>query len=245
VDRAEALQTALAQQTTSPAARAVVLAALKDKYYQLRGAAAEGLKLDNKDVAKAAAPVLRKLATTEKEPHALAAVLNALGQLKDKKDERLVANELATNPSLTVQGAALRALGGINPSQALAKAKAYEVDAPASLSAAMLSVYAQQGGSAQWTFIRDHFDAANGRGKYNYIGPMTQILGRLDDPKAFSEDVTRLQQMAMVPQLKAYGYDKMLIAALQKGAEAQRGKPNASQNQATVDAAVQAIQAAK
>nr|GFD54977.1 hypothetical protein [Tanacetum cinerariifolium] len=96
----------------------VVLAALKDKYYQLRGAAAEGLKLDNKDVAKAAAPVLRKLATTEKEPHALAAVLNALGQLKDKKDEKLVANELATNPSLTVQGAALRALGGINPSQA-------------------------------------------------------------------------------------------------------------------------------
>jgi aminopeptidase N len=73
---------------------------------------------------------------------------------------------------------------------------------------------------------------------------MTQILGRLDDPKAFSEDVTRLQQMAMIPQLKAYGYDKMLIAALQKGAEAQKGKPNAVQNQATADAAIKAIQAA-
>ncbi|MGI4866494.1 MAG: M1 family aminopeptidase [Janthinobacterium lividum] len=245
VDRAEALDAALAKQTTDAAARAVVVAALKDKFYQLQVAAIEGLKMDNKDVAKAAAPTLRKLATTEKEPHVLAATLGALGDLKDKKDEKLVANELANNPSLTVQGAALRALGDLNPTEALAKAKAYEVDAPASLTAAMLSVYAQQGGSAQWAFIRDHFDAASGRGKFNYIGPMTQILGRLDDPKAFSEDVTRLQQMAMLPQLKAYGYDKMLIGALQKGAETQKGKPNASQNQATVDTAVQAIQAAK
>jgi aminopeptidase N len=245
VDRAEALEAALEKQTTDAAARALVVSALNDKFYQLRVAAAEGLKMDNKDVAKAAAPALRKLATTEKDPHALAAVLGALGDLKDKKDEKLVTKELTSNPSLTVQGAALRALGDLNPTEALSRAKAYEVDAPAALSAAMMNVYAQQGGSAQWAFIRDRYDAANGQGKYRYIGPMTQMLGRLDDPKAFSEAVTRLQQMAMVPQLKAYGVDKAMVNAIQKGADAQKGKPNATQNQATAAAAVQAIQAAK
>jgi aminopeptidase N len=49
----------------------------------------------------------------------------------------------------------------------------------------------------------------------------------------------------MVPQLKAYGIDKAMVNAIQKGAEAQKGKPNAAQNQATAAAAVQAIQAAK
>ena len=57
--------------------------------------------------------------------------------------------------------------------------------------------------------------------------------------------MTRLQQLAMIPQLKAYGLDKAMITALQKGAEAQKGRPSAAQNHATVDAAVQAIQAAK
>ncbi|TVT43702.1 M1 family peptidase [Hymenobacter setariae] len=245
VDRAEALEAALAQQTTSPAARAVVLAAMQDKYYEMRVAAISTLKMDNKDVAKAATPVLRKLATTEKEPHVLAATLRALGALKDRKDEKLVMKELANNPSLAVQGAALRALGDLNPTEALSRAKAYEVDAPAALTAAMMSVYAQQGGPAQWAFIRDRYDAANGQAKYRYIAPMTQMLGRLDDPKAFSEDVTRIQQLAMIPQLKAYGIDKAMVTALQKGAEAQKGKPNAAQNQATADAAVKAIQAAK
>jgi aminopeptidase N len=74
---------------------------------------------------------------------------------------------------------------------------------------------------------------------------MAQMLGRLNDPKAFSEDVTRLQQLALTPQLKAYGIDKAMVAALQKGAEAQKGKPNAAQNQATAEAAIQTIQAAK
>ncbi|MEJ7658301.1 MAG: hypothetical protein WKG07_01075 [Hymenobacter sp.] len=46
----------------------------------------------------------------------------------------------------------------------------------------------------------------------------------------------------MLPQLRARGYDKALIGVLQKGAEAQAGKPNGAKNQATVEAAVQAIQ---
>ncbi|MGI4761277.1 MAG: M1 family metallopeptidase [Janthinobacterium lividum] len=242
VDRREALTAAVDAQTTNPAARAVVLAALKDKFYGLRIGAIQGLKLDNKDVAKAAAPTLRQLASSETENHVRAAALVALAQLKDKKDEKIVASALGSQ-SYEVQGASLEALGEFNPSAALARAKTFENDEH--LAPAVLGVYAEQGGTEQWNYIRTTYDKAEGRGRYNLIQPMVQILGRLNDPTAFSEDVKRLQELALVPQLKAYGFDKRMVEALQKASDSQAGKPNAAQNQAAAAAAIQAIQASK
>jgi aminopeptidase N len=242
VDRREALDAALAQQAANPAARATVLAALKDKFYQLRVTAIEGLKLDDKNVAKAAAPTLRQLATADPDTHVRAAALVALGTLKDKKDEKVIAAALGSQ-SYGVQGAGLQALGEVNAPAALARAKALEPDEH--LAEAITAVYALHGGPAQWNYVRTTYDAASGRGRYGLIAPMALMLGRLDDPTAFGEDVERLQKLAMQPQLRAYGVDKRLIAAIQKGAEDQAGKPHAAQNQATAQAAVQAIQAAK
>ncbi|MVN74843.1 M1 family peptidase [Hymenobacter sp. HMF4947] len=242
VDRREAVDAALAQQTTNPAARAVVLAALKDKYYQLRITAIQGLKLDNKDVAKAAAPILRQLATTETENHVRAAALVALGMLKDKKDEKVLTAALSSQ-SYGVQGAALQALGEISPAAALARAKTFEPDAH--LAPAITATYARQGGAAQWPYVRTAYDAASGRSRYGLMQPMLAMLNRLDDPTAFAEDVDRLQKLASSSQFKARGMDKGIVAALQNVSAAQSGKPNAAQNQATIAAAVQAIQAAK
>ncbi|MDO7886590.1 M1 family aminopeptidase [Hymenobacter cheonanensis] len=242
VDRREALAAAVAAQATSPAARAVVLAALKDKFYGLRIAAIRGLKLDNKDVAKAAAPTLRQLASSETENHVRAAAVGALAQLKDKKDQKIVTSALASE-SYEVQGAGLETLGEIDAPTALARAKTFEKDEH--LSSAVLSVYAQQGGPEQWNYIRTAYDKAEGRGRYSFIQPLVQMLPRLTDPTAFAEDVKRLQELALVPQLKAYGFDKRMVEALQKASDAQAGKPNAAQNQATAAAAIQAIQASK
>ena len=143
-------------------------------------------------MAKAAAPVLRKLATTEKEPPRAGgnAVVRAGFDLKDKKDEKLASStSWPTSPYADGAGRSSGAPSATSTrtSRAGQAPRPYEVDAPASLSAAMLSVYAQQGGSAQWNVHpRRHFDAANGRSKYTpTFGPMTQILGRLDDPKGF------------------------------------------------------------
>ncbi len=242
VDRREALAAALAAQTTNPAARAVVLAALKDKFYGLRVAAIQGLKLDNKDLAKAVAPTLRQLAASEKDNHVRAAALLALGELKDKKDRKTLTDALA-HQSYTVQGAGLEALGEIDAPAALARAKAFEQDEH--LGSAVMSVYAQQGGAEQWNYIRTAYDQAEGNNRYNFIQPMVQMLGRLNDPTAFSEDVKRLQELAMLPQLKAYGFDKRMMEAIKKGADAQAGKPNAAQNQATAAAAIKAIEESK
>ncbi|MDJ0366625.1 M1 family metallopeptidase [Hymenobacter sp. H14-R3] len=242
VDRREALDAALALQTANPAARAVVLAALKDTFYGLRIAAINGLKLDNAAVAKAAAPTLRKLAATDPETHVRAAALVALGQLKDRKDSKLLTAALSSQ-SYGIQSAGLQALSEIDAPTALARAKTLETDEH--LAGAVTTVYALHGGQEQWNYIRTTYDAASGRGRYGYIQPMLQMLGRLDDPTAFAEDVDRLQKLAMVPQLRAYGLDKRIVDGIQKGGAAQAGKPNAAKNQATAAAAVQAIQAAK
>jgi aminopeptidase N len=242
VDRREALAAALAAQTTNPAARAVVLAALKDKFYGLRIAAIQGLKLDNKDVAKAVAPTLRQLAGSEKENHVRAAAVGALAQLKDKKDEKIATSALASQ-SYAVQGAGLEALGALNPTAALARAKTYESDEH--LATAVTNVYAARGGTEQWNYIRTTFDNAGSRARYNFVQQMMEMLGRLEDPKAFGEDVDRLQQLAMSREMKSYGADKYFADAIQKGADAQAGKPHAAENQAKAAAAVKAIQASK
>ncbi len=241
VDRREALEAAVAQQTSSPAARAVVLAALQDKFYGLRIAAIQGLKLEDKAVAKAAAPILRRLASTEKDTHVRATALLALGELKDKKDAKTLTTALSSQ-SYGIQGASLQALGEIDAPQALARAQTLEQEPH--LAQAVTGVYAAHGGPAQWNYIRTTYDAATGRSRYGLITPMVQMLGRLDDPTAFGEDVDRLQKLAVQPQLRAYGFDKRMVEALQKGAAAQTGA-HAAQNQATAAAAVQAIQAAK
>jgi aminopeptidase N len=186
--------------------------------------------------------VLRKLATTEKEPHALAAVLIALGQLKDKKDSKLLTNAFSSQ-SYGVQGASLQALGEVDAPAALARAKTLEADPH--LAQAVTNLYARQGGPEQWAYIRTTYDAASGRSRYGLVQPMMYMLNRLDDPTAFAEDVERLQKLAAQPQLKAYGFDKRMVDALQKASTAQAGRPNAAKNQATAAAAIQAIQAAK
>ncbi|RZK90711.1 MAG: M1 family peptidase, partial [Hymenobacter sp.] len=163
VDRREALDAALAVQTANPAARAVVLAALKDKFYGLRIAAINGLKLDNAAVAKAAAPTLRQLAASDADNHVRAAALVALGKLKDKKDSKLLTAALGSQ-SYGVQGAGLLALGEIDAPTALARAKALETDEH--LAGAVTNVYAMHGGLEQWNYIRTSYDAASGRASY-------------------------------------------------------------------------------
>jgi aminopeptidase N len=243
VDRREALGAAMAQQTSSPAARAVVLAALKDKFYGIRIAALSGLKLEDKTIAKAATPAVRQLATNETNPHVRAAALEALGKLKDKKDAKIIETAFKS-PSYTVEAAALSALAEVDPTAALARAKAYENDTQMELVMAVTTIYAQQGGPAQWQFIRTKYDEATGFKKYGYLRSMIQILPRLDDPKAFAEDVERLQAIGLNPQLRAQGADKMLVQAIQAGAAQQKGA-NAAKNQAAAQAAVQAIEAGK
>ncbi|WP_046242853.1 M1 family aminopeptidase [Hymenobacter terrenus] len=242
VDRAEAIVAAAKQQTTNAAARGVLLAALNDKFYGLRETVAGGLNLADKGVAKAAAPALRKRAATEKEPAVLAELLTALAQLKDKKDQNFFVQQL-NSQSYGVQGAALRALATVQPAEALARAKTYEADDHASLTQAVMEVYAKNGTSAQWPYVRDKFDAARPQGKFSMIEPLAGMIGRLDDPTAINDGIARLKDLAV--KYKAYGADQPVLGLLQGIAKAQAGRAHATEAQQAVEKAVADIQAAK
>ncbi|MBU6121406.1 M1 family aminopeptidase [Hymenobacter siberiensis] len=241
VDRREAIDAAAKDQTIA-ANRATLLAALNDKFYNNRLAAVEALKLDDKAMAKAAAPALRKLAATEKEPWVQASLLGALAKLKDKKDEAYISKQLSSQ-SYNVQGAALRALATVQPTQALARAKTYEANAQSAVAQAVTEVYAKNGGQAQWAFVRDRFDAARSQGKFNMMEPLATITGRLDDAASITEGINRLQEIGV--KYKAYGADRPIVNLLQGVAKAQAGRPQAATTQQAVEQAVAAVQAAK
>ena len=185
LDRREALEAAAKEQTSNPAARTALLAGLGDKFYNLRLVTLEALKLDDPAVAKAAAPALRKLAATEKEPAVLASVLGALAKLKDKKDEKFFTQQLSSQ-SYNVQGRPARpgrraARPGPEPAP-----KASKPTAHGALAQAVTEVYAKNGGPAEWAFVRDKFDAARPQGKFNMMEPLAAMLGRLDDAASHS-----------------------------------------------------------
>ena len=241
VDRREAIDAATKDQTVA-ANRATLLAALNDKFYNNRLAAVEALKLDDKAVAKTAAPALRKLAATEKEPWVQASLLGALAKLKDKKDETYIAKQLRS-PSYNVQGAALRAVAAVQPAQALSRAKTYEANAQGALAQAVTEVYAKKGGQAEWAYVRDRFDAARPQGKFNLMEPVATMLGRLDDAASITEGIARLKDLGI--KYKSFGADKPVMGLLQGIATAQASRPQAAATQQAVEQAVTALQAAK
>jgi aminopeptidase N len=236
VDRREAVAAAAAKPATDAAARALLLSALTDKYTGLRLTALSALKLDDKAVRKAAAPVLRKQLAQEKNTNNQAALLAALGQLQDKKDEKIFTQSL-NSQSYAVQGAALRSLAEVQPAKALARAKTFQNDTHASLTNAVSSVYAEYGDASTWTYVRDRFDAAGVQGKFNMLESMSSFITRLNDATVLKEGVERMQKLAI--EYKKYGVAEPILGMLDKIAKA---KP--ADQQATVQQAMQAIRQA-
>jgi aminopeptidase N len=236
VDRREALAATAARPATDAAARALLISALNDKYSGLRQTAIASLKLDDKAVQKAAAPVLRRQLAQEKNTNTQAAILNALAQLKDKKDEKVFTQSL-NSQSYAVQGAALRGLAAVQPAKALARAKTLQNDTHSAISNAVSSVYAQYGDASSWNFIRDRFDAAGVQGKFNMLESMANFMTRLNDATVLREGVERMQKLAV--EYKKYGVDEPILGLLDK---VSKGKP--ADQQATVQQAMQAIKQA-
>jgi len=237
VDRREAVAAAAALPPTDAAARQVLLTALSDKYTGLRMAALAGLKLDEKAVQKAAAPSIRKQLAQEKNTNVQAALLGALGRLKDKKDEKVFTKSLESQ-SYVVQGAALEGLAAVQPKAALARAKTLEPTATGAVANAIASVYAEQGDASTWPYVRNRFDAAGPQDKFQLLESLVGYMTRLSDATVLTEGTERLQKLAV--QYKKYGVDEPILQMLDK---VKQSKP--ADQQATVQAAMDAIKKAE
>ncbi|RSK44380.1 M1 family aminopeptidase [Hymenobacter perfusus] len=237
VDRREAVAAAAALPPTDAAARQVLLTALSDKYTGLRMAALAGLKLDEKAVQKVAAPAIRKQLAQEKNTNVQAALLGALGRLKDKKDEKIFTKSLESQ-SYVVQGAALEGLAAVQPKAALARAKTLEPNATGAVANAIAGVYAEQGDASTWPYVRNRFDAAGPQDKFQLLESLVGYMTRLSDATVLNEGTERLQKLAV--QYKKYGVDEPILQMLEKVKQSK-----SADQQATVQAAMDTIKKAE
>ena len=240
VDRREALVAAGAKPDDA-AARALSVSGLNDKFYGLRQGAIQYMKLDNAAVKKAAAPVLRKLLSTEKNYAVQAEVLRTLAKLKDKQDEKLFQQRL-TSQSYAVEGEALAGLAAVSPAAALSQAKKLETTDNANIAQAVASVYALTGGLAEWPRVRDKFKNAGVNSKFGMLESMSTMLSRLDDVPAFTEGVNLMRDL----NIKYKPQVGVQMLPLFQGLKQQKAKsPNAAAFGQVVDQAVAQIEAAK
>ncbi|MCB2379941.1 M1 family peptidase [Hymenobacter sp. BT635] len=240
-DRREAIIAAKDKQDEA-AARTLLVKALSDKFYILRSVAVGALDLEKAPVAKAAAPTLRKMAANDPQNSVRADALMALAKLKEKKDEKLFAKQL-DNQSYQVSAAALAGLTAVAPAKGLARAKALESSDNQTTLAAVINVYAAQGGDTQWAYVRDKFDAAPLQARFGLLEGLSTMLVRLNDPTNFAQGVERIKAIAI--QFKAQGAAEPMIGLLQSVKERKTTGPNVQQAQQTIDQAVAEIQQAK
>lgn len=208
----------------------------------LRSVAIQALNLEKAPVAKAAAPLLRKIATNDPQNSVRVEAMRALAKLKDKKDEKLFTQQLQSQ-SYQISAAALRGLSAVAPAKALAQAKSLENSENTSIQTAVIEVYASQGNDAQWPLVRDKFDAAPLQSRFQLLGGLGDMLVRLNDAANFTQGVDRIKAIAI--EYKSQGAGEPLIGLLQSVKERKTSGPIVQQAQQIIDKAVQEIQQAK
>ena len=241
LDRREALAAAQTQ-PADPLAQQILLAGLTDKSPAIRQMAVGLLDLKNTALRQAAAPVLLKLVATDSSVQVQAAALTALGGLKEKRYAPVFAKALA-NKSYRVQGAALQGLLPLKPAEALARATAFEADNQGGLTVALVNVYGQAGGPAQWPLMLAKYDAADVNGRFGMLDGFMEVLGRLDDAPALEQGLTRLRDLTV--KYKPYVNSERIIGLFQQVQQRQAARPQAARAAALVAQAVAEIRAAK
>ena len=240
LDRREAYAAGQLTQGTDAAARALLLAGLKDKFGPLRTNTIGRLKLDDPAVAKAFAPALRQLAATEKESTVQAAALGALSALKAKQDEALATRLLGASPSYRVQAAALTLLAAANPAAGLARAKAVGDTQNRALAAAALQVTSASGGTAEWPALRQRVAAAEPAQLGEVIPALASYMTATNDMPSFQEGVDLLKGIGI--KYKSQGADAQIAGLLQQLKAQKASQPSATAAGQIVDRAVAELQ---
>jgi aminopeptidase N len=178
LDRYEAIDFAKTRQSEK-AAQKIIIAALQDKYYELRVKAINAANLTSyDDVRNAAVPILVKLAQTDDNNLVRAAAITALGKLKASGNLNLFKQALASQ-SYAIQGAALTAITRLNPADALPLAKNYEKDSQGALSQAIMAAYTTSGGDAEWAYVYQAISEMAPQTQFNAIPKFAEYVARL------------------------------------------------------------------
>lgn len=197
MDRRDAIEACLKEQSTNPAALKVVTAALKDKFYGLRALAINGLKLTDPAVKTATFATLQELAKKDNNATVRAAALTQLGSLKDVKLTPIF-EAASKDRSYAAAGAALESLGALDLEKGYTLAKQMEKDSKGALSNAIVSIYAQKGNEADIAFFAKTFNEASGQDKLDAAIQYLSILSIVDNTEEVLKGVEDIKKMALL-----------------------------------------------
>jgi aminopeptidase N len=236
MDRYEAIEAAATNQKEKPNQK-IIIAALKDKYYGLRIKAIKALNLTNDDVRNAALPILTSLAKTDDNTLVRAAAITALGKLKATGNLTLFKESL-NSESYAVQGAALTAISLLEPAQALPLAKGFEKDNKGALTTAVFSVYAANGGSAEWPYIYDTFKNGTIQNKFNSVQKFADFTARVEKPEYAQQGIEELKAFGI--KYKMYGAAQF-VGGVMQGIKTQRTQLNDTASATAADNAIKQL----
>ncbi|TWR30259.1 M1 family metallopeptidase [Mucilaginibacter pallidiroseus] len=240
LDRFEAI-TAAGKKQTDKGARSVIIAAMKDKYYELRIKAIKAADLTNDDVRNAAQPILVNLAQIDENTLVKAAALTALGKLKAAGNMNLFKQSL-NSQSYAVQGAALTAISLLNPAEAMPLAKQYEKDSQGALKQAVLNTYATSGSDEQWNYVYDAFKNGQPQTQVNIMRKFADFTARVQNPAYAQAGIKAIADFGA--KYKKYGVGPQVVTLL-TNIKAERTKLNDAASATAADKGIADVNAAE
>ncbi len=189
-DRREAIDYASNYQTKDPKAFELLRKAVGDSYTGLRALAVERLNVGNDSIRRIVEPTLRNLAENDPSPHVRSAALASLGKLKNTGYKALFLKAV-DDSSYSVAGSALLALGEIDSTAALAKAKTFSsLNVKGDLNSAVINTLYSFAGENEFDSLAARFDELPlGNNKFMLLQPFANYLKKVKDTEKFKKGI--------------------------------------------------------
>jgi aminopeptidase N len=190
LDRREAIDFAAKHQKEDPKAFELLKNAIDDRYQGLRLYAIQSLNINDDSIKKSVEPMLENLAEKNPSPLIKATAIQMLGRYKNKTYMDLFLKS-TSDSSYAVAGSSLVALGLIDSTAALDKAKLFSSQhVKGSLSRAVditLYTYASEN---DFDSLAIKFDKLPfGNNKFNLLQPFANYLKKIKDPDKFRRGI--------------------------------------------------------
>jgi aminopeptidase N len=235
LDRREAIDFASRNQD-NPKAVDLMMTALKDKYFGLRGLAVSKLDLKKEDVKKKAEPVLAEIAQRDPKPAVRASAITALTNYNNPAYKQLFVKSISDS-SYTIAGTALEALYKLDSTAAITEAKRVgKQPVKGKLLESITTVLVKSGDESGFDVVAKAFkDMPVSQAKFNLLQPFCEYLGTVKDTKKVKEGVDMVIEFR--DALAAYGLvpyvNNLLkgVIAKKETAKAMTAEKNGAQEQ--------------
>jgi aminopeptidase N len=221
LDRREAIEYCLKHSDDAKAV-ALLKAALKDRFYRIRGFTLAQLQQLKSDAIKTAfEPLIADMAANDPNRPVKGAAIGFLGSY-GKTDYESLFVKATSDSSYTVSGNALEALSEIDSSAALKIAK-QQIKAPAKgeLSAAISGVLIKSGDEGDFDVITDNFDKMPvTEAKFEFVRPYVSLLDKVKSSEHLKRGVDVLLKFKeAIPQAYRGQTDPFFTGALNQVAK--------------------------